>query len=210
MDILKVGAAPRDRLDGIEARITEIATELKRTETAQWPLDQVLDEIKRELQGEPAYRRVRPALSRLSGVGSVSARTRADALAALTEPLTLTDLAALNGADEVLKKLRLCLAPSFANSGLPTDARKKRLAELGLQLRSLEIEAERETMDLEKRGYIVLRRAEADVALLFEVWGCEGAGHSAATTATSYGPPPPVNGGVKPVPTRSGSTVDSA
>ncbi|MFT4197688.1 MAG: hypothetical protein QM601_07240 [Pseudoxanthomonas sp.] len=84
--------------------------------------------------------------------------------------LTLADLAAVLGPEEVIDRL---LALAYLDSDaetLSTAERSKRLRELDAKIHEIEIAEEREVLRLFDAGVIALRRDTADPSLLLDVW----------------------------------------
>lgn len=91
----------------------------------------------------------------------------------------------LEGPENVLKKIIATIEAAGRPVGLPAAERETRIAELKLQARAAEIGAEREALRLEGAGFSVLRRPDADLDLLLEVWGESTAPAAAAQPAAA-------------------------
>lgn len=117
----------------------------------------------------------------LAGTGGVSAHAGgiARSLGGLVRPggdpfdvaghvLTLGDLAALLGADEVVKRLTALLAPACGK--VPAAERRRAIEAARAELFALEVEEARLLMAAEDAGQTVEYRGEADPAAVLEAW----------------------------------------
>jgi hypothetical protein len=169
MNILREGTPARKKLDALELRAKDLRGKISFVADAPRPVDEVLEEVRRSLQlasencaGDSVIRSIRGHLS-------PHREFRGEASIALTkQPLTLLDMFALIGGDDLCKRLRPCLAHD--HPGMPAAERAAELENLRAQLKAAEVDAECEALRLEKEGHTVLRCEDADPAVLFEVW----------------------------------------
>jgi regulator of protease activity HflC (stomatin/prohibitin superfamily) len=154
----------RRKLDAIELRIDAIKLEIRRVQQLPVPVDEAIERLRADINGGIRYHAIGHS------VESYLAADRRDGL--LPREVQFLDICWLLGTDEMVARVRARL--EAANAGrdcLSTADRLRSIAKLQESLREAEAEAERETLALEAKGYAILRRAKADVAVLFEVWG---------------------------------------
>jgi hypothetical protein len=169
MEITRRGTPARKRLDALEQQIAALRRELRSIVEANWPIDEVLQKVRRDLDAQVAHSPIFADLSyyKLSDgeemIGSEAKR-------ALNRPLTIIELSVLIGRDELLKRLRPILASGSGPEGLPADARAARVKELKEQISTAEAQCELEVLALEQAGHNVLRRDDVDVGVLLDVW----------------------------------------
>lgn len=175
LKILRPGEAARANLDKVQEAIDTVRADIRETEKANVPLDE--------------------ARERLLAVIDKGSDRAARAFASLLShdyhyvnppaQLGLAELAYVFGRDEFVDQVMLRVESTCPVLGLPAAERQTRLAELRAEQRELELTEEYAVLELEKQGHVVLRRADADLEILLEVWAGEAQPSTSAPTAGS-------------------------
>lgn len=166
MNILKAGMRERAALDKLESQLAGVMAEMERIAKERVPHEETRERLKRAIERD-VYRRVPE--------GYFNSFQNADERYTGGESgdrgfITLGDLAYLIGVDTLLDMMMTRIKANGESVGLPASERAKKLQELRGQLHELERKVEFEVLRLEEAGHTILRRRDADVAVLFEVW----------------------------------------
>jgi len=167
MEILRAGATQRRKLDGLESRLLAIADEIAKTESVLFPAEMAREGLRRALETMMHDHPSSLAEGFQSPIEAPSLRVKGG--------LQWWDLANEFGIDFVLDRF-MKRAVTGDRVGLPPAQRAKRIEELRAETLAIERAIEIEALALEAAGHTVLRRADADLSVLFEVWaGLEAA-----------------------------------
>jgi hypothetical protein len=175
--LVEKGAPERAKLDEIQMAIADVQKGITTIERAPLSSEATRANLRRALDHELNEGFVERTLSRFAQPNPAYAGE----LPKVDWPL----LAMLLGRETVEEKLLGIIQGSQKAPGLTHQEREARLDELRGELRRLEVDEERAILALETSGFVVLRRSDADPALVLQVWQDEPQReqHQAATRA---------------------------
>jgi hypothetical protein len=157
MKILRPGEKPRAKLDKLQTEFAQTTKELESLEHAPRSIEEARARLASALE-----RSTERAAYAFESVLAPDERN-----VELPAQMTLGELAYLQGTEAFID----CVMQRIAGkAGMPAEQRTARLAALKEKLRALQVAEEQEVLDLERRDHTVLRRSDADVAILLEVW----------------------------------------
>ena len=157
----------RTTLEKIQREISTLSAEIEQTERAYLPYEETRANLLHFLK-EDQYQRV-PEKHFESFQSPFSRNWE------LPRELSLVHLAYLMGPDALVDRIMERIGANGQPVGLPAAERQKKLAELQAKLRRLMESEEVETLRIEKLGWVVLRREDADVQVILDVWAQQDA-----------------------------------
>ena len=163
MNIIREGNAERSDLDKDEAQITSLQLQKKSVLNACIPHDETRARLARDLASK-VYRHG-PANTFEMFQGGAHPE-----YAVLPDVFNVGQLVYVLGADFLLDAIMSKIEANSRPVGLSAEKRAKRIEELDAQLRKAERDAEIEALRLEDIGFTVVRREDADPAVLLDVW----------------------------------------
>jgi hypothetical protein len=164
MEILHTGSPERKALDTLQAEIAALAKSIDQVARAGLPMDETRDAVRRAIEGQMKS----PGAT---SFGRFASPPEAFPHAPRIMPeLNWSTVIALLGEKMVVDRICDAIEASTAAPGLPRAARQAKLGELRTRLLKLERAEEREILQLEDAGHVVLRRVDADVGLVLAIW----------------------------------------
>jgi hypothetical protein len=157
LNILRSGAKARAKLDKLQAEIAVNAIELAAAEGAPVSIEEARTRLNNALEW--------PVQQAALAFESLLVRTPGHVQ--LPTAMGVGEWAYLQGADAFVESILVRIA---GKAGVPAEKRAEHINALRQTLLRLQIAEEHEVLDLERCGHTVLRRSNADLTVLLEVW----------------------------------------
>jgi hypothetical protein len=163
MKLIRPGDDLRGSLDLLEQQICDLKNEIDQTQDACVPLEETRARLRMRIEGR---------MDRIGGnpFGNFQSGERTFGYAMLPDVFQFEHYVWLVGIEQVLDQIMAKFESAGQKTGLPVAERAARIAELQALLRAAEGAAEIAALDLEAAGFMVLRRADADVSTILQVW----------------------------------------
>lgn len=162
MNILRPADRRRTRLNEFEENINVFKQDIKNVKDAVVPDEEYRARVKARIEYAMYQKTPELVFNTLQG--------RFESNVVLPDAIDFAMLGYLFGVDEIVDRIVDRVKANGHPAGLPASERAKCIEKLQAQLRSAERDAEIEALRLEAAGHTILRREDADVEVLLEVW----------------------------------------